>query len=63
MVMLLLRIALAAYHGKVQILVPKVPGEMEIGGNSVENWCQIDEKLDNCLALAAISPNWKERTG
>jgi len=28
----------------VEILVPKVPVSVEIGGNSMENWYQIDER-------------------
>jgi len=30
----------------VEILVPKVLGKVEIGGNWVENWCQIGEKRE-----------------
>ena len=33
-----------AYYKEVKILVPKVPVKVEIGGNMVENWCQIGEK-------------------
>jgi len=33
----------------VEILVPKVPDKVEIGGNLVENWCQIGEKEGNLL--------------
>ena len=32
------------YSKEVEILVPKVPVMVEIGGNLVENWCQNGER-------------------
>ena len=42
-----------AYHKEVEILVPKVPAGVEIGGNLVENWCQIGEKRDKPALISA----------
>ncbi len=34
--------------------MPEVPNAMEIGGNLVENWCQIGEKVGDYQPSAAI---------
>ena len=48
----------------MEILVPKVPDKVEIGGNLVENWCQIGEKeVGNYLPLVALSLVSLIRTG
>lgn len=35
---------LVSYYEKVEIMVPKVPKIVLIGGKLVENWWKIDEK-------------------
>ncbi len=34
--------------------MPEVPNELEIGGNLVENWCQIGEKVGDYQPSAVI---------
>jgi len=45
-----------AYYKEVEILVTKVPVMVKIGGNLVENWCQIGEKGRHLPAFSDPTP-------